>query len=70
MSYRTRCIAVLACEVAVLLLGSWILGEHSPNAVVLLVGALVLALITTQGMVLAILAIAIKSERAAEAPPR
>ena len=56
MSYRNKCIVVLACGVASLILGSWLLGEHTPNALVLLVGALLLALITTQGMVVAILA--------------
>ena len=70
MSYRNKCIVVLACGVASLILGSWLLGEHTPNALVLLVGALLLALITTQGMVVAILAMSNESERAAEDPPR
>ena len=38
MSYRNKCIAVVALGVASLLLGSWFLGEHTPNALVLLVG--------------------------------
>ena len=55
---------------ASLILGSWLLGEHTPNALILLVGSLVLALITTQGMVLAILAMSRESERLGEDPPR
>jgi len=71
MRYRNKCIVVLVCGVATLILGSWFLGEHAPNALVLLVGALVLALFTTQGMVVAIVAMASRSERAtAEDPPR
>jgi len=70
MSYRNKCIVVLACGVAGLIVGSWLLGEHAPNALVLLVGALVLALLTTQGMVVAILVMSNKSERAAKDSPR
>ena len=71
MSYRNKCTVVLACGVVSLLLGSWLLGEHTPNALVLLVGAVVLALVTTQGMVLAIVVMSSKSERLrAEDPPR
>jgi len=71
MSYRNKCTVVLACGVVGLLLGSWLLGEHTPNALVLLVGAVVLALVTTQGMVLAIVVMSSKSERLrAEDPPR
>ncbi len=70
MSYRTKCIAVVALGVASLILGSWFLGKHTPNALVLLVGALLLALITTQGMLVAILAIANRSERARAEDPR
>jgi hypothetical protein len=70
MSYRNKCIVVLACGVAGLVLGSWLLGEHAPNVLVLLVGALVLAIITTQAMVLAILAMATRGEPSAEDPPR
>lgn len=70
MSYRSKCTVVLACGAASLILGSWLLGEHTPNALVLLVGAVVLALITTQGMVLAILAMSKESEAAAEDPSR
>ena len=71
MSYRNRCIVVLGCGVANLVLGSWLLGEHTPNALVLLVGAVVLALVTTQGMVLAIVVMSSKSERSrVEDPPR
>jgi hypothetical protein len=70
MSYRNKCTVVLTCGVASLIVGSWLLGEHTPNALVLLAGALVLALITTQGMVLAILAMSKESEHAAEDPPR
>ena len=70
MSYRNKCIVVLACGVAVLIVGSWLLGEHTPDALILLVGSLVLALITTQGMVLAILAMSRESERLGEDPPR
>jgi hypothetical protein len=69
MSYRNKCTVVLACGFASLLLGSWLLGEHTPKALVLLVGALVLALITTQGMVLGILAMS-KEREPAEEPPR
>ena len=70
MGYRNKCIVVLVCGVAGLVLGSWLLGEHTPNVLVLLVGALVLALITTQGMVMAIL-VTSRSERArGKDPPR
>jgi hypothetical protein len=69
MSYRSKCIVVLACGVATLILGSWLLGEHTPNVLVLLVGALVLAVMTTQGMLVAILAMSNKSQRPAEDPP-
>jgi len=64
MTYRNQCIAVVALGVASLILGSWFLGEHTPNALILLIGALLLALITTQGMLVAILVIANRSERA------
>ena len=64
MSYRNKCIVVVAFGVASLVLGSWFLGEHTPNALILLIGALLLALITTQGMLVAILVIANRSERA------
>ena len=71
MSYRTKCIAVVTSGVASLILGSWFLGQHTPNALVLLLGALFLALITTQGMFVAILVISTRSERArADDPPR
>jgi len=70
MSYRNKCIVVLLCGVASLIAGSWLLGEHTPNALVLLVGAVVLALVTTQAMMVAILAMSYKNERAAEDPPR
>ena len=70
MSYRTKCIAVVALGVASLILGSWFLGKHTPNALVLLVGALLLALMTTQGMLVAILVIANRSERARAEDPR
>jgi hypothetical protein len=71
MSYRNKCIVVVALGVASLLLGAWFLGEHSPNALVLLVGALLLAIVTTQGMLVAILVMATRRERArAEDPSR
>ncbi len=70
MSYRNKCTVVVALGLASLVLGSWILGEHTSNAWVLLVGALVLALITTQGMVVALLTMSKESERVAEDPPR
>jgi hypothetical protein len=63
MSYRNKCIAVIALGVAGLILGSWLLGEQTPNALVLLIGALLLSLITTQGMLVALLLISAKSER-------
>ena len=70
MSYRTKCIAVVALGVVCLILGSWFLGKHTPNALVLLIGALFLALITTQGMLAAILVITNRSERARAEDPR
>jgi hypothetical protein len=70
MSYRSKCTVVCACGVAGLVLASWLLGAHTPNALVLLLGALVLALVTTQAMVLAILAMSDNGERGAEEPPR
>ena len=71
MSYRHQCIAVVALGVASLVLGSWFLGEHTPNALVLLVGALLLAVVATQGMLVAILMMANRRERArAEDPSR
>ena len=70
MTYRTKCTAVVALGVASLILGSWFLGKHTPNALVLLVGALFLALMTTQGMLVAILVIANRSEGASAEDPR
>jgi hypothetical protein len=71
MSYRKQCIAVVALGLASHILGSWLLGEHTPNAWVLLIGALLLALVTSQGMLVAILVISTRRERArAEDPPR
>jgi len=61
---------VLTCGVASLILGSWLVGEHTPNVLVLLVGALLLVLITTQVLVVALLAMPNESEPAAEDPPR
>jgi len=70
MTHRNKCIAVVAFGLASLMLGSWFLGEHAPNAWVLLIGVLLLALVTTQGMLVAILLISTRSERArAEDPP-
>ena len=71
MSYRNKCIVVVALGVASLVLGSWFLGEHTPNALVLLIGALLLAVLTTQGMLAAILVLSTRHGRArAEDPPR
>jgi hypothetical protein len=71
MTHRNKCIAVVAFGMVSLILGSWFLGQHTPNALVLLIGALLLALVTTQGMLVAILVISTRSERArAEDPPR
>ena len=70
MSYRNNCIAVVALGMASLILGSWFLGKHAPNALVLLIGALLLALFTTQGMFVAILVIATRRERARAEDPR
>jgi len=64
MTYRNKCIVVVALGVASLILGSWFLGKHTPNALVLLIGALFLALTTTQGMLVAILVMANRRERA------
>ena len=63
MSYRNKCVAVVALGVASLVLGSWFLGELTPNALVLLIGALLLAIVTTQGMLVAILVISTRRER-------
>ena len=71
MSYRYHCIAVVVTGIATLLLGSWLLGEIAPNLMILLLGALLLALFTTQGMLVAILMLATRRERAStEARPR
>ena len=71
MSYRHKCIAVVAFGVTSLVLGSWFLGNHAPNALLLVLGALLLALVTTQGMFVALLVISTRSERAgAEERPR
>jgi len=71
MSYRNKCIAVVALGVASVILGSWLLGEHTPNALVLLIGALLLAIVATQGMVVAIMVMANRRERTrAEDPSR
>ena len=71
MSFRNQCIAVIALGLASHILGSWLLGKHTPNVWVLLVGVLLLALLTTQGILVAILALSTKRERArAEDPPR
>jgi hypothetical protein len=71
MSYRNECIAIVAVGMTGLVLGSWLLGTTTPNAVDLLIGALLLALITAQGMLLAILVTWTRRERApAEDSPR
>lgn len=71
MSYRSKCTAVIALGVAGLVLGSWFLGEHTPNALVLLFGAALLAIVTTQGMLVAISAMATRRGRArADDPSR
>jgi hypothetical protein len=71
MSFRNQCIGVVALGVAFLVLGSWFLGEHTPNALVLLIGSLLLAIVATQGMLVAILVMASRRERArAEDPSR
>jgi len=69
MSYRHQRIAVVALGVAGLLLGSWVLGEHTPNVLVLLVGALLLAVVATQAMLVGILMLANRHERARAADP-
>lgn len=58
MSYRHQCIAVVVIGMASLLLGSWLPGTNTPNAMALFLGALVLALLTTQGMWVAMLVMA------------
>jgi len=71
MSYRNECIAIVIVGMAGLVLGSWLLGKNTPNAVDLLIGALLLALVTAQGMLLAILMTRPTRERAtAEDSPR
>ena len=70
MSYRNTCIVVVALGLASLVLGSWFLGKLTPNALVLLIGALLLAVVTTQGMLVAILVISTRSERARAEDPR
>jgi len=71
MSYRNQCIAVIALGLTSHVLGSWLLGKHTPNAWVLLIGVLLLALLTTQAIVMAVLLISTRRERArAEDPPR
>ena len=69
MSYRNKCIAVVAVGMAGLVLGSWFLGEHTPNALVLLIGAVLLAIVTTQGMLVAVLLISTRRERATTEDP-
>jgi hypothetical protein len=71
MSCRNKYIAVVALGMASHILGSWLLGKHTPNAWVLLLGALLLALLTTQAMLVAILVISTRREGASDAdPPR
>jgi hypothetical protein len=70
MSYRNNCLVVVALGMASLILGSWFLGQLAPNALVLLIGALLLALITTQAMFVAILVVATRRERARAEDPR
>jgi hypothetical protein len=71
MSYRKKCIAVVAFGIACHILGSWLLGKHAPNAWVLLLGALLLAVLTTHGMLVTILVISTRRKRArAEDPAR
>jgi hypothetical protein len=64
MSFRNQCIAVVALGVACLIAGSWFLGEHTPNALVLLIGSVLLAVVVTQGMLVTILVMANRRERA------
>ena len=71
MSFRNQCIAVVALGVASVVLGSWFLGEHTPNVLVLLIGALLLAIVATQGMLVVVLMLANRRDRArAEDPSR
>ena len=65
MRYRCQCIAVVAVGLASLVLGAWLVGKHAPNLMVLLLGAFLMALFTTQAMFVAILMIATRHERAA-----
>jgi hypothetical protein len=69
MSFRNQCIAVVALGVASLVLGSWFLGEHAPNVLVLLIGALLLAIVATQGMLVVVLMLAHRRERARAQDP-
>jgi hypothetical protein len=69
MSFRNKCIVVVALGVAGLIAGSWFLGQHTPNALVLLIGSVLLAVVTTQGMLVGILMLANRRERARAADP-
>jgi len=71
MRYRYQCIAVVVLGMASLLLGAWLVGQLAPNLVILLLGVLLVALFTTQGMLVAILWVATRRDRAtAETRPR
>ena len=71
MRYRYQCIAVVGLGMASLLLGAWLVGQLAPNLVILMLGVLLVALFTTQGMLLAILWVATRHDRAtAETRPR
>ena len=71
MRYRYQCIAVVGLGMASLLLGAWLVGQLAPNLVILLLGVLLVALFTTQGMLVAILWVTTRHYRAtAETRPR
>ena len=71
MRYRYQCIAVVGLGMASLLLGAWLVGQLAPNVMVLLLGVLLVALFTTQGMLVAILWVTTRHNRAtAETRPR
>ena len=63
MKFRYQCIAVVGLGLASLLLGAWLVGQLAPNLVILLLGVLLVALFTTQGMLVAILWVATRHDR-------
>jgi hypothetical protein len=67
VKYRYTYITVVAAGMAFLVLASWLVGEYSPNLLVMLIGVLVVTMLTGQGMLVALLAMATRHDKMTDA---